>query len=109
MSASRDLGREIERLAAKATPGPFDSMPGYLIRAIRGDVAVPLFETREIYDPLRAPTVRDSRGKVQFRAGSHDAQVSRSERQKHANTQLVALLLNNVPLILQALAEKAAR
>jgi hypothetical protein len=98
------LAEELAALVAKATPGPYDGGTLGLVRAIRGDMAVPLLEARSPFcDPRPAPTVRNDDGSVLFRAGTIDARQSRAFREEHANVELVAWLLNNVPAILTAL------
>lgn len=97
------LADELERLAKKATPGPYDVTTTGLVRALRDDLAVPIFEPRQSYDPLPAPTVRYPSGKVQFRKNSEGAKISRAFREERANSQLVAALLNSLPAILAAL------
>lgn len=97
-----DIGR-LKELAAKATPGPFDTMNGCLVRALRGDLAIPIFEPRVPMGPDEpAPTVRFA-GKVQMRAGSHDARYHYAMGAERVNVELVALLLNALPAIIAAL------
>jgi hypothetical protein len=102
--ALTELADKIEALAAKATSGPFDTLAGSMVRAIRGDCAIPILESRSPYDwTAKAPTVRQSDGSVLFRAGTLGAAHSRAFREEHANLELVAALLNNLPAILAVL------
>lgn len=83
---------ELKRLAEAATPGPWDRMPGRgLVRAIRDDLAVPLFEPLEPYsDPLlEASTCRVGR-EVVFRANSQAARESAAIRQAVHNSAFIA-------------------
>lgn len=98
-------GSALRALVEKATPGPFDHRDG-LVRAIRGEMAVPLFEARPVYDPsVKAPTVRFPDGEVIFRAGSHDARHSFAEHQCRKNGEALAAILNALPALLD---ERAA-
>lgn len=92
---------KLRALAAASTPGPYDGRD-YLVRAIRGDLAVPLLESRGVgWDPENdGPTVRDAFGVVVFRKGSSDAKMSQAIGREHGNVRLVAYLLNSVPAIL---------
>lgn len=98
-----NLIARLEAAKAKATPGPYDVGPCNIVRAIRGELAIPLFEPRFAFDALPAPTVRDKSGKVIFRANSHDARLSRSMAQEIANSALIVELVNNLPEIIAAL------
>ena len=83
---------QLKNLAEAATPGPWDHMKGRnLVRAIRDDLAVPLFEAQEPYsDPLLgAPTCRVGR-EVVFRANSEGARQSAAMRQEHHNAAFIA-------------------
>lgn len=103
-----EVVEELRRLAEKATPGPWMRMTGReLVRAIRGDLAVPLFEALEpICDPaLAAPTVRVGK-EVVFRANSAGARKSASMKQQAANAAYIAAA--NPAVILALLAERAA-
>jgi len=98
------LSDELERLAKDATPGPYDTMPGSLVRAIRGDVAIPILEARAPWgEIIKAPTVRGAEGKVLFRAGSRGAEASMVIHAEHRNIELAATLLNNLPTIIAAI------
>jgi len=82
----------LEKLADEATPGEWKRMPGRgLVRAIRDDLAVPLFEPLEPYsDPLlTAPTCRVGK-EVVFRANSQGARESAAIRQAIHNAAFVA-------------------
>ncbi len=106
--ARADLDR-LEALAKAATPGPWDHMKGRnLVRAIRDDLAVPLFEAQEPYcDPLLgAPTCRVG-SKVVFRANSEAARQSAAMKQEHHNAAYIAALNPAVVLAILALARKA--
>ena len=104
MNQDNAVAEALERLAALATPGPYDVGPCNLVRALRDDLAVPLFEPRDTFmDPIPAPTVRDGAGDLVFRAGSNGARTSRALKQEVVNSQLVAALLNNLPTIIAAL------
>lgn len=84
---------KLRQAAEAATPGPWDRMPGRgLVRAIRDDLAVPLFEPLEPYsDPLLdAPTCRVG-GEVVFRANSQAARESAAIRQGVHNAAFIAL------------------
>ena len=99
---------ELTRLAEAATPGPWDRMAGRgLVRAIRDDLAVPLFEPLEPYsDPLLdAPTCRVG-GKVVFRANSQAARESAAIRQAVHNATFIAAA--NPATVLALLSEIAA-
>ena len=100
----------LEALLAEATPGPFDRHSTDLVRAIRGDLAVPLFEPRSpLGDPdMPAPTVRDGR-RVIFKAGSFDAKFSAAMKREAANVRLVVALLNSAPAIISELRALRAR
>lgn len=99
---------ELVRLAEAATQGPWDRMAGRgLVRAIRDDLAVPLFEPLEPYsDPLLdAPTCRVG-GKVVFRANSQAARESAAIRQAVHNAAFIAAA--NPVTVLALLSEIAA-
>lgn len=99
---------ELARLAEAATPGPWDRMAGRgLVRAIRDDLAVPLFEPLEPYsDPLLdAPTCRVG-GEVIFRANSQAARESAAIRQAVHNAAFIAAA--NPDRVLALIAEVAA-
>ena len=99
---------ELARLAEAATQGPWDRMVGRgLVRAIRDDLAVPLFEPLEPYsDPLLdAPTCRVG-GKVVFRANSQAARESAAIRQAVHNAAFIAAA--NPATVLALLSEIAA-
>lgn len=101
----------IRAAAEKATPGPWDNMPGRnLVRAIRGDLAVPLFEAMEPYsDPLlETPTCRVGKNVV-FRANSQGARQSAALRQECHNAAYIAAANPQAVLsLLDQLAEKEA-
>ncbi|MES2173895.1 MAG: hypothetical protein V4523_08095 [Pseudomonadota bacterium] len=93
---------ELRELLAKATAGPYDHMEGMgIVRALRGDVAIPLFETRTPWhDPQHgAPTVRLA-GRVIFRANSEGAKTSEALGREWNNAALVAAALNALPALL---------
>lgn len=99
---------ELARLAEAATKGPWDRMAGRgLVRAIRDDLAVPLFEPLEPYsDPLLdAPTCRVG-GEVVFRANSQAARESAAIRQAVHNAAFIAAA--NPATVLALLSEIAA-
>ena len=99
---------ELARLAEAATQGPWDRMVGRgLVRAIRDDLAVPLFEPLEPYsDPLLdAPTCRVG-GKVVFRANSQAARESAAIRQAVHNAAFIVAA--NPTTVLALLSEIAA-
>jgi hypothetical protein len=82
----------LEKLADEETPGEWERMPGRgLVRAIRDDLAVPLFEPLEPYaDPmLSAPTCRVGK-EVVFRANSQAARESAAIRQGCHNARFIA-------------------
>ena len=92
----------LEVLLERATKGPFEYMEGpNLIRALRGDLAVPLFEIREPYcDPdMPVPTVRLG-DKVVCRANSRAARDSASRKQGRANGRFLLEVLNALPALL---------
>ena len=99
------------RLIDQATTGPFDTLSGSLVRALREKEqrAVPIFEARSpLGDPADAPapTVREGVGRVIFRRGSRAAAQSLAFRREHANVELAAYLLNHAgeirALVIQA-------
>ena len=99
---------ELEALVGRATPGPYDHRSG-LVRAIRGDMAVPLFEVRGVYDPtIIPPTVRYPDGKVLFKAGSHDARHSYAEHQRGRNGDALAAILNTLSDLLSTIRSQEA-
>jgi hypothetical protein len=92
----------LEKLADEATPGPWERMPGRgLVRAIRDDLAVPLFEPLEPYaDPLlEASTCRVGKDVV-FRANSQAARESAAIRQAVHNA---AFMVGAQPATIKAL------
>jgi hypothetical protein len=101
MTAELDLAG-LKAMLAEATPGPYDISSG-LLRAIRGDRAVPMFEVREIWwDPERpAPTVRHFSGKVQFRAGSQAAKIAHAFKMEGRNLRAVHAALSTLPALIQ--------
>lgn len=105
------LAERLWELLGKATPGPYDFMEGQdIIRAIRGDLAVPLFDVRTPFgDPdMKAPTVMHA-GKVMFRANSQAARDSASIKQARHNGLYLITLLKSVPTLLTERAEMRAR
>jgi hypothetical protein len=97
-----DTIAELRALLAKATGGPYDHMEGMgIVRALRGDVAIPLFETRTPWhDPQHgAPTVRLA-GEVVFRANSEGAKTSEALGREWNNAALVTAALNALPALL---------
>jgi hypothetical protein len=108
-----DTIAELRALLAKATGGPWDHLEGMgIVRALRGDVAIPLFETRTPWhDPQHgAPTVRLA-GEVVFRANSEGAKTSEALGREWNNAALVAAALNALPALLDWVeaGEKALR
>lgn len=102
---------KLAALRDKATKGPFDTLAGDLVRAIRGGQAVPIVEARlPIGDPadMPAPTVRQPIGNVLFRRNTKAARHSLGLKRAHANIELVAYLLNHLDEII-AVAGKASR
>ena len=103
---------ELQELMARATEGPYDHMEGRgLVRALRGDMAIPLYEVQEAnYDPARpAPTVRQHDGSVLFRAKSHNAETSVGFRRQRANGDFLCAILNTLPDLLASHAAQKAR
>lgn len=84
----------LEQLARAATPGPYDHMRGRgLVRAIRDDLAIPLFEALQPYgDPVEAaPTCRVGK-EVVFRANSTAARDSAEMKRQWRNGEYAAAL-----------------
>jgi hypothetical protein len=81
-----------------------------LVRALRGDRAVPLFDVRDVWhDPESPPpTVRRADGTVLFRAGSEGARTSAAIKQAHANCRGLTAILNALPSLLAAARERDA-
>lgn len=100
----REVLEELRALSEKATPGPWEHMQGLnLVRAIRGDLAIPVLEARAPYgDPLaRGPTVR-SAGEIVFRKGSKAADEAEAFKREWNNAALAAAAVNYVRTILSA-------
>lgn len=102
---------KLAALRDKATKGPFDTLAGDLVRALRDTQAVPILEVRvPIGDPadMPAPTVREPIGNVLFRRNTKAARHFLGLKRAHANLELVAYLLNHLDEII-ALAGKVNR
>lgn len=99
---------KLRGLLARATAGPFDHMEGMgIVRALRGDVAIPLFETRTPWGDQHhgAPTVRLGK-EVVFRANSEGARTSEALSREWNNAALVSAALNALPGLLDELERK---
>lgn len=98
------LAADLRALGERATPGPYDTTMTGLVRALRGDLAIPIFESRWPYADTRvAPAVREASGKVQFRSESEGARIAMASAAEWSNVKLAAALLNNLDTIIAAL------
>jgi hypothetical protein len=100
----------LRELLEKATKGPWEHARGRgLVRALRGDLAVPLFEPLEPYadpDLEKSPTVRVGT-EVVFRANSQGAQQSAALRCQHYNAALIVAAVNALPDLLSTIEGQA--
>lgn len=93
---------ELRALMGRATPGPYDAFAPDMVRAVREDIACPLFDVREPWGEFaeKAPTVRNHDGSVLMRANCEGAKISAALRQQHANCAYLLALLNAAPDLL---------
>lgn len=88
----------LRKLAEAATPGPWDTLSGNVVRAIKGDFAVPLFESRA---PIDWHKKKNLTHKVMCDAYAHE--VSNATYIAAANPSAVLELLNSYQRMREAL------